>query len=131
MPESNKTVEMYIVESKYGTQANRFGQKVRAVSAAKGRKYFTVSEPGCGLTARFEVEPQKDANGNVYHMEVSEYTPNYVLYESYEGARDYLRRDALLCTIRSCQFDSFDVDTLSDIVSVIDDYRDARRHGNQ
>lgn len=121
----SQTKEMFRVERKGSNAARMRGQSVTPVTVTVGRKYYSLSV-GRNIY-RFQMQPETDFNGNPYYPEVSEYASDFLLYETYEAARDYLRRDALLFEVNQCNFMCLDVDALADIVSAINNFRERKR----
>ena len=118
-------MEMYMVEAHRSDAARMHGQNIRAVQVKMGRKYITVSNGRYEL--KFDMEKERDIDGNIWHRQVSEYSPDYVLYESYNGIFDYYCREGYLDVIRNTNFDAVDTATLHEIFSLINDFREEKR----
>lgn len=118
-------MEMYLVEAHRSDAARMHGQNVRSVEARKGRKYFTVSVGRNDF--KFDMEKETDIDGHFWHRQVSEYSPDYVLYETYNGIFDYYCRDGYLDVIRNTNFEALDTAALHEIYSLINDFREKKR----
>lgn len=114
-----------MIEAHRSDAARRYGQNIRAVKIKSGRKYITVSNGRYDL--RFDIEKETDVDGNAWHRQVSGYSQEYVLYETYDGIYDYYCREGYLDIIRNTNFNALETAALYEIFSAINDYREKRR----
>lgn len=111
-----KSVDVFIVADNTFRRQNRKDNAVIKTTAVKGRTYYTTEDG-----RRFLIEDCDDANGNPRHRQYSEYSGDYILYETEEHAQQYLQREEYLSVIRSTHIDRLNLNALRGIVSAIVD----------
>lgn len=102
------------------TRLHGMESPLHKVEVTRGSKYYTITSPDRFKGMRFSIEdPWKDGNGNNGHLEHTDYSPKYILYEDVYHAIAYRDREVCLHEIRGTNFDKLDLKVLRSIVATI------------
>lgn len=97
-----ETKTMYRVIALHGNGKRFQSESIREILVKKGRKYYTeVSENG--YNRKYNINSNIDQNGNRFYQEESNYSPDFILYETESEAKDYVDRLAISRELRSIE----------------------------
>lgn len=97
-----ETKTMYRVIALHGNGRWFQSESIRKILVKKGRKYYSeVSENG--YDRKYNINSNIDQNGNRFYQEESDYSPDFILYETESEAKDYVDRLAISRELRSIE----------------------------